>query len=156
MGDRRYTKSLLAGLEFPVARIKAMLHAMKYADRVSDLSAVCLASILQYITVEVLEGAINATRSDGSRRVQPKHINMAVKNDPDGNVNFKNCIIPNAAVVGLDHSAALLAHHVNAESRNRRRHPRKVYRSKTKKPLKKQVRNASNTSADDNNYHLIW
>lgn len=151
MGERRHTKSLLAGLKFPVARIKTMLHGMKYAERVRNTSAVCLTAILEYFTVEVLEGAINAARSGGSRRIQPNHINKALKNDSETNIYFKNSIISNAAVVGLHHSAALLAHHVNVESR-KRRDPRRVYRSKSKKPLKKRVRK----NVNPNNYDLLW
>lgn len=151
MADRRFTKSLLAGLTFPVARIKTVLRGMKYAERVSDKSAVCLTAMLQYITVEVLEGAKNAATSDGSRRVQPKHINMALGNDPEANANFQDRIIPNAGVVGLDNTAALLRHHVNG---NRRR-PRKKKTSSTKKYKKKQARNAR-SSNENNNYHLLW
>lgn len=154
MGERRYAKSVLAGLEYPVARIKTMLHSMKYAERVSNSSAVYLTSILQYMTVEVLECAINATRSDGSRRIQRKHINMTFRNDPDLCINFKNRTVPNAGVVGLNDSAALLSHHVNHEKRVSRKNPRKLYRSKTTKPLKKQIRKTSNSTAK--NHDLIW
>lgn len=154
MADRIFTKSLLAGLTFPVARIKTVLRGMKYAERVTDKSAVCLTAMLQYITAEVLEGAINAANSDSSKRIQPKHINMALKNDPETNVNFENSIITNAAVVGLDHSAALLDHYLNVESRIRRR-PRKKKTSSTKKASKKRVRNSSNSTENDN-YELLW
>ena len=105
MEKTRYRKSYLAGLEFPVARIKTMLRSMKYAERVSDTSAVCLTAILEYITVELLEWSRSAAESVGSKRIQSKHVNMALRNDTDLSSSFKkNTVIAGAGVFGLKYS----------------------------------------------------
>ncbi|GFY44298.1 histone H2A [Trichonephila inaurata madagascariensis] len=76
----RTTKSAKSGLRFPVARIRAMLKAKSFAQRVSDTGAVFLTAVLQYLAAEILEVSLNAARTNnGSRRIQPQHIHIALK-----------------------------------------------------------------------------
>ncbi|PIA29962.1 hypothetical protein AQUCO_05800208v1 [Aquilegia coerulea] len=75
------SRSSKAGLQFPVGRISRFLKAGKYAQRVGAGAPVYLASVLEYLTAEVLELAGNAARDNKKTRVVPRHIQLAVRND---------------------------------------------------------------------------
>jgi histone H2A len=73
------TKSLRAGLQFPVARIRRYLHQGKYANRIGAGAAVYLTAVLEYLTAEVLELSGNAARDNKKTRIIPRHIQLAVR-----------------------------------------------------------------------------
>ena len=49
---KRTTKSLRAGLQFPVSRVARFLKKGKYATRVGQGASVYLAAVLEYLTAE--------------------------------------------------------------------------------------------------------
>jgi histone H2A len=73
------TKSLRAGLQFPVARIRRYLKSGKYANRIGAGAAVYMTAVLEYLTAEVLELSGNAARDNKKTRVIPRHIQLAVR-----------------------------------------------------------------------------
>jgi len=73
-GTKKRTKSIKAGLQFPVARIGRHLKKGKYATRVGSGAPVYLAAILEYLTAEILELAGNAARDNKKSRIIPRHI----------------------------------------------------------------------------------
>lgn len=75
------TKSVRAGLQFPVARTGRYLKEGKYATRVGVGAAVYMTSVLEYLTAEVLELAGNAARDHKKTRIIPRHIQLAVRFD---------------------------------------------------------------------------
>ncbi|KAJ4837155.1 hypothetical protein Tsubulata_015898 [Turnera subulata] len=77
------SRSSKAGLQFPVGRVARFLKAGKYAERVGAGAPVYLASVLEYLTAEVLELAGNAARDNKKTRVMPRHIQLAVRNDEE-------------------------------------------------------------------------
>lgn len=87
--ERTYT-SQLCNLIFPVPRVKQMLKFNNYASRVSDKSAVFLTTVMEYAIMEILEASINAAREEGGSRIHPRHINFAIKTDPEFLINFRN------------------------------------------------------------------
>lgn len=95
---QRISKSKKAGLAFPVARVKSMLYVHQFGRRISDTSAVFLTSMLEYVTTEILELSLNVARSEGLKRIQPRHVNIALKSDPDFGPNFWKCTIPKCEV----------------------------------------------------------
>ncbi|CAI8592857.1 unnamed protein product [Vicia faba] len=77
------TRSVRAGLQFPVGRIGRFLKKGRYAQRVGTGAPVYLAAVLEYLAAEVLELAGNAARDNKKNRVSPRHLLLAVRNDEE-------------------------------------------------------------------------
>ncbi|XP_078390625.1 histone H2A-like [Cetorhinus maximus] len=78
------TRSSRADLQFPVGRIHRLLHKGHYAERVGAGAPVCLATVLECLTAEILELAGNAAR-DKKTRIIPRHLQLAIRNDEELN-----------------------------------------------------------------------
>ncbi|VDN96150.1 unnamed protein product [Rodentolepis nana] len=77
------SKSLRAGLSFPVGRVSRFLRRGRYCERIGAGAPVYLAAVLEYLTAEILELAGNAARDNKKSRVVPRHIQLAVRNDEE-------------------------------------------------------------------------
>jgi histone H2A len=77
------TRSIRAGLQFPVGRIGRYLKKGRYAQRVGTGAPVYLAAVLEYLAAEVLELAGNAARDNKKNRIIPRHVLLAVRNDEE-------------------------------------------------------------------------
>ncbi|KAI3716634.1 hypothetical protein L1987_67646 [Smallanthus sonchifolius] len=77
------TRSVKAGLQFPVGRIGRYLKVGRYAKRVGTGAPVYLAAVLEYLAAEVLELAGNAARDNKKNRIIPRHVLLAVRNDDE-------------------------------------------------------------------------
>ena len=106
-GKKSQTKSSKAGLQFPVGRIGRYLKQGKYATRVGAGAPVYLASILEYLTAEILELAGNAARDNKKTRIVPRHIQLAVRNDEELNKLFGSVTIAQGGVLPNIHSVLL-------------------------------------------------
>ena len=73
-GKKAVSKSLKAGLQFPVGRIARYLKKGKYSERIGAGAPVYLAAVLEYLAAEVLELAGNAARDNKKNRIVPRHI----------------------------------------------------------------------------------
>ncbi|OAY42306.1 probable histone H2A.5 [Manihot esculenta] len=84
-GDRKkaVSKSIRAGLQFPVGRIARFLKKGRYAQRFGAGSPIYLAAVLEYLAAEVLELAGNAARDNKKNRINPRHLLLAVRNDEE-------------------------------------------------------------------------
>ncbi|PIC14000.1 hypothetical protein B9Z55_027328 [Caenorhabditis nigoni] len=63
------SRSLRAGLQFPIARLHRILRKGNYAQRVGPGAPVYLAAVLEYLAAEVLELAGNAARDNKKSRI---------------------------------------------------------------------------------------
>ncbi|KAF3847683.1 hypothetical protein F7725_020711, partial [Dissostichus mawsoni] len=86
------SRSSRAGLTFPVGRIHRLLKKGQYAKRIGNGSA------SWSISAEILELAGNACR-DKKRRIAPRHILLAVKNDEELNTLLAGVIISEGGVL---------------------------------------------------------
>ncbi|XP_072027688.1 late histone H2A.2.2-like [Amphiura filiformis] len=77
------SRSARAGLQFPVGRVHRFLRKVKgnYANRVGAGAAVYLAAVMEYLAAEVLELAGNAARDNKKTRINPRHLQLAFRND---------------------------------------------------------------------------
>jgi len=101
------SRSTKAGLQFPVARIGRYLKKGRYAKRVGAGAPVYLAAILEYLTAEILELAGNAARDNKKKRIIPRHIQLAVRNDEELNKIFSNVTIAQGGVLPNIHTVLL-------------------------------------------------
>ncbi|KAG6482026.1 histone H2A-like [Zingiber officinale] len=77
------SRSIKAGLQFPVGRIGRFLKKGRYAQRVGSGAPVYLAAVLEYLAAEVLELAGNAARDNKKNRIVPRHVLLAIRNDEE-------------------------------------------------------------------------
>merc|ERR1712079_410317 len=82
-GGKSVSRSQRAGLQFPVGRMARYIRNGGYAKRVGGGAPVYLASVLEYLTAELLELAGNAAKDNKKLRIVPRHIMLAVKNDDE-------------------------------------------------------------------------
>ena len=77
-GERKkaVTRSVKAGLQFPVGRIGRFLKKGRYAQRVGSGAPV-------YLVAEVLELAGNAAKDNKKSRIVPRHLLLAIRNDEE-------------------------------------------------------------------------
>ncbi|KAF9266925.1 histone-fold-containing protein [Marasmius fiardii PR-910] len=93
-----FNRSKRAGIQFPVARIHRLLK-IAYEKRVTMVSAVYLAAVLEYLIAEVLELGGNACRDVRKSRITPRHLQLAIRNDLELNLLLKNVVIVEGGVV---------------------------------------------------------
>jgi len=107
-GDKKsVSRSSKAGLQFPVSRIGRFLRAGRYASRMGAGAPVYLAAVLEYLCAEILELAGNAARDNKKRRIVPRHITLAVKNDEELNKLLGNVTIAAGGVLPNIHAVLL-------------------------------------------------
>jgi histone H2A len=82
-GSKSVSRSVRAGLQFPVGRVARFLRKGRYAARVGGGASVYLAAVLEYLAAEILELAGNAARDNKKTRIIPRHIQLAVRNDEE-------------------------------------------------------------------------
>ena len=101
------SRSSRAGLQFPVGRMARYLRRGGYAKRVGGGAPVYLASVLEYLTAELLELAGNAAKDNKKQRIVPRHIMLAVRNDDELSNLLSAVTIANAGVLPNINSALM-------------------------------------------------
>ena len=79
------TRSARAGLQFPVGRIGRYMRQQRLAPRLGGGAPVYMAAVLEYLCAEILELAGNAARDNKRKRIIPRHLQLAVRNDEELN-----------------------------------------------------------------------
>ena len=101
------SRSTRAGLQFPVGRIHRYLRKGNYAKRVGSGAPVYLAAVMEYLTAEILELAGNAARDNKKKRIIPRHLQLAIRNDEELNVLLAGVTIAQGGVLPNIHSVLL-------------------------------------------------
>lgn len=92
----------------------------KYAKRVQNGAAVYMTAVLEYLCAEVLELAGNAARDNKTKRINPRHVSLAIRNDAELNELLKNVTIASGGVIPHIEDVLL------PKPSNRRRHQPKA------------------------------
>jgi len=106
-GTKAVSRSVRAGLQFPVGRLARFLRKGRYAARVGGGAPVYLAAVLEYLSAEILELAGNAARDNKRQRIIPRHIQLAVRNDEELNKLLGGVTIASGGVLPNIHSVLL-------------------------------------------------
>ena len=101
------SRSTRAGLQFPVGRIHRYLRKGNYAKRVGSGAPVYLAAVMEYLTAEILELAGNAARDNKKKRIIPRHLQLAIRNDEELNKLLAGVTIAQGKVLPNIHSVLL-------------------------------------------------
>eukprot|EP01120_Amphizonella_sp_Union-15-10_P013546 TRINITY_DN6291_c0_g1_i4.p1 TRINITY_DN6291_c0_g1~~TRINITY_DN6291_c0_g1_i4.p1 ORF type:complete len:156 (-),score=46.24 TRINITY_DN6291_c0_g1_i4:129-557(-) len=105
VGDK--SRSVKAGLTFPIGRLQRHLKDGQYAKRVGIGAPVYIAAVLEYLTAEILELAGNAARDNKKLRIVPRHIMLAIRNDEELNKLLSHVTISCGGVVPNIHNSLL-------------------------------------------------
>ncbi|KAI4993121.1 hypothetical protein ZWY2020_007434 [Hordeum vulgare] len=135
-GDRKksVTRSVKAGLQFPVGRIGRYLKKGRYAQRVGSGAPVYLAAVLEYLAAELLELAGNAAKDNKKTRIIPRHLLLAVRNDQELGKLLAGVTIAHGGVIPNINSV-LLPKKYPAAAEKEAKSPKK--KADTKSPKKK-------------------
>lgn len=106
-GTKSVSKSVRAGLQFPVGRILRLLKKGNYASRVGVGASVYLAAAIEYLVAEVLELAGNAATDNRKSRISPRHLQLAIRNDDELNKLLSGVTISQGGVIPFIHSVLL-------------------------------------------------
>ncbi|XP_037047767.1 histone H2A-beta, sperm-like [Bradysia coprophila] len=104
---KRVTKSSKAGLLMPVTRIRNKMKEGRYAKIIGTGGAVFMAGVLEYVAAEILECAGTVARDNQKQRINPRHINVAVRSDSELDKLFKDITIPGGGVLPFIHEVLL-------------------------------------------------
>lgn len=77
------SKATRSALIFPVGRIARYLRQRKYGERTGISAAVYMAAVLQYMAFELTELSGDIVKNLKKRRIQPRHILLAVRGDEE-------------------------------------------------------------------------
>ncbi|RWS30192.1 histone H2AX-like protein [Leptotrombidium deliense] len=120
IGKPRTTLSEKAGLQFPASRINRMLRRGHFSDKISPAAGIYTAAVLEYLTAEVLELAASASHDNKKKRIGPRHIQLAVRNDEELNKLLSGVTISEGGVLPNIHAALLPPKMVTKVSHNER------------------------------------
>ena len=93
------SRSARAGLQFPVGRVHRFLRKGNYAERVGAGAPVYLAAVMEYLAAEILELAGNAARDNKKTRINPRHLQLAIRNDEELNKLLSGVTIAQGGVL---------------------------------------------------------
>ena len=79
------TKSSKAGLIFPVGRCARKIRQGRYARQVGVGGGVFMAAALEYLTMEILDLAGQCADEHKKKTIQPRHLQLAIRNDDELN-----------------------------------------------------------------------
>ena len=86
------------GLMFPISRVHKLLRADRINKTIGKGSAVVLTAVLEYLTSEILELASQEAKNVGRKRVNARHIQLAICQDDELSKMLSGMIITQGGV----------------------------------------------------------
>ena len=77
------SRSVKAGVNFPVGRCQRYLRQGLYARRVGSTGGVYMAAVLEYVVAEIIEAAADVADGAKKHSITPRHIQLAIKKDDE-------------------------------------------------------------------------
>ncbi|AAZ12346.1 histone H2A, putative [Trypanosoma brucei gambiense DAL972] len=95
------SRSVKAGLIFPVGRVGTLLRRGQYARRIGASGAVYMAAVLEYLTAELLELSVKAAaqQTKKTKRLTPRTVTLAVRHDDDLGALLRNVTMSRGGVM---------------------------------------------------------
>ena len=106
-GVKATSRSVRAGLQFPVGRVSRFLKKGRYSERIGAGAPVYLTAVLEYLAAEILELAGNAARDNKRNRITPRHVQLAIRNDEELNKLLHGVTIASGGVLPNIHAILL-------------------------------------------------
>ena len=82
-GSTKVTGAAKAHIVMPPARIMKMMRRDRLQQRIGKGAAVYMAGVLDYIASEILECSGDVAESAGKKRINPRHLKLAIANDDE-------------------------------------------------------------------------
>ncbi len=101
-GGKPVMKSSRAGLQFSVPRTQKLMMRMSVVQRKTGVAAVYITAVCEYLMAEIMELAGNAARESKRVRITPRHIKLAVYNDEELKVFYKDTIFAGGVMPHID------------------------------------------------------
>lgn len=103
----RKSRSERADVTFSVGRVHRELKKGRYASRIGSGAPVYLAGVMDYLVSELTELAGQAAKDNNKKRISPRHLMMAIKNDDEIDKLLSGVTIASGGVQQKIHPALL-------------------------------------------------
>ncbi|XP_016842425.1 late histone H2A.2.2-like [Nasonia vitripennis] len=104
---KRTSLTEMAGLIFPVARIRRYLRKGRYARIIGTGAAIYLAAVLEYLSAELLELGGNAALENKRKTINPRYLQLAIRNDEELDKLLQGVTIVRGGVLPNIHAVLL-------------------------------------------------
>lgn len=104
-GGVSVSRSVRAGLIFPVGRLQTKLRKSGYAKRVGSGAPVFLAAVLEYLSAEIFELAGNNARDHKRSRITPRDVQTAIRMDSEFDHMLRRVTIASGGVMPHIHQS---------------------------------------------------
>jgi len=99
------SRSARAGVQFPVGRCHRYMKKYISADmRIGGTAGVYVAAVMEYLAAEVLELAGNVAKDQKTKRITPRHLQLAIRGDDELDGLIKATIAGGGVVPHIDKS----------------------------------------------------
>lgn len=88
-------------LLFPAHRARQFLRNGNYANRYGRNTPIALAAIIQYLTLEILDLTVKIALKFGRRRIQPRHLLLAIRMDDELNKILSHITVAQGGVIPM-------------------------------------------------------
>lgn len=106
-GSKKTSRATKAGLQFSVSKVERQLRQKKDIERLGAGAPVYLAAVLEYLIAEMVELGGNCARDNKRKRITPRDIKLAVKNDEELDRLCGDAVVPGGGVLHQIHSVLL-------------------------------------------------